>query len=282
MIFEHLILDEWNPSVYITAYIPDVINISNSAQNKGSGLALRKAVLLCPGGGYLGINEQETEPSALQFLAAGYAVFVLHYSVGAGQAALPGPIAELSKAIALIRKNAPLWSLDPNGIHVCGFSTGAHLALLQASLWQTNWLSQMTGLPDQAMQPNGLILSYPLTDLKAFEAHLSAHLPEQLPLMDMINTALFNTPKPSAEKRSEWDCEKQLNSCVPPVFVWSLNNDRLMPENSIDALCQHLNTLSIKCESHCFEGGPHGSGLNFNGNFTERARFMDAVQNWML
>ncbi len=282
MLYEHIILDEWNPSVYLTAYIPDVMNFNANSHGTAAEFPLRKAVVLCPGGGYIGMNELETEPSALQFLAAGYCVFVLSYSIGAGQAALPGPVAELSKAIALIRKNALRWSIDPKGIHVCGFSTGAHLALLQGALWQADWLSQMTGLTPQDMQPNGLILSYPLTDLTAFSAHLLVNHPEQLPLIDMIHTALFSTPEPSMGKLAEWDCSRLLNVFVPPVFIWSFNQDRLMPDNAIDALCERLSLSSIKCESHCFEGGPHGSGLSFNGSIAERARFMESLQNWML
>ena len=41
----------------------------------------RKTLLICPGGGYSFVSEREGEPIAVHFLAAGYNVFVLHYSV---------------------------------------------------------------------------------------------------------------------------------------------------------------------------------------------------------
>ena len=41
----------------------------------------RRAMLICPGGGYQYTSDRENEPIALQFLARGYNVFVLKYSV---------------------------------------------------------------------------------------------------------------------------------------------------------------------------------------------------------
>ena len=284
MLYEQLILDEWNPSVYLTAYIPDAItstqvNLDPAMQDAHA--QLRSAVLICPGGGYLGFNEQEMEPAALQFLAAGYCVFVLHYSIGAGQATLPGPIAELSKAIGLIRSKAQHWAINPEQLYVCGFSTGAHLALLQAEVCQTDWLSQMTGLTSVKMRPNGLILGYPLVDLVAFETHLAENLPAQLPLINMINTALYANPEPSHDVLSKWDYNAHLSSEVPPVLLWAFNQDRLLPSDTLELVSEQFYSQGIKCESHCFEGGPHGSGLSFNGSLTERARFMEAVLNFV-
>ena len=41
----------------------------------------RKAMIVCPGGGYGWLSEREGEPVALQYFAAGLNVFVLRYSV---------------------------------------------------------------------------------------------------------------------------------------------------------------------------------------------------------
>lgn len=42
---------------------------------------IRPAILILPGGGYAMTSDREAEPVALQFLAKGFAVFVLRYSV---------------------------------------------------------------------------------------------------------------------------------------------------------------------------------------------------------
>ena len=41
----------------------------------------RPAVLLCPGGGYRTLSTREDQPIAMKYLAAGFHVFVLHYSL---------------------------------------------------------------------------------------------------------------------------------------------------------------------------------------------------------
>ena len=42
----------------------------------------RPCILLCPGGGYSARSHREDEVVAAQYLAAGFATFILHYSVG--------------------------------------------------------------------------------------------------------------------------------------------------------------------------------------------------------
>lgn len=283
MIYEHILLDEWNPAVYLTAYIPDLMPIFDASLDNHASSVNRKAMLLCPGGGYLGFNEPETEAAALQFLAAGYCTFVLRYSIGAGQAALPTPIVELSKAIGKIRSHAAQWQIDKDQIYSCGFSTGAHLALLQAEVCDADWLFEMTRLPADIIRPNGLILGYPLVDLTDFENHLSNNLPAQRPLIEMINLALYNNPAPDQALLSKWHWRPLMHDHTPPMFLWAFAEDRLLPEAALEQLKTHAASLGVTCETHIFEGGanPHGSGLFFAGNLIEGAKFQTAVSNFL-
>ena len=59
-------------SVFLLA--PD--NIAEESQKKR-----RPAVIICPGGGYEHLSPREGEPIAMKYLAMGYHVFVLHYSL---------------------------------------------------------------------------------------------------------------------------------------------------------------------------------------------------------
>ena len=56
-----------------TAYLID--NNPEEAEKK------RKAIIICPGGGYRFVSPREAEPIALEYLAMGYHAFVLSYSV---------------------------------------------------------------------------------------------------------------------------------------------------------------------------------------------------------
>ena len=86
----------------------------------------RKTLLICPGGGYSFVSEREGEPIAVHFLAAGYNVFVLHYSVDVHR--FPAQICEVAAAVELIRARADAWNCDAERLALLGFSAGGHLA----------------------------------------------------------------------------------------------------------------------------------------------------------
>ena len=73
MITKTIQLYEGRADVTLTTYVladsPEMLN-----GNK------RPAVLVCPGGAYLGCSDREGEPVALRFAAMGYHAFVLRYS----------------------------------------------------------------------------------------------------------------------------------------------------------------------------------------------------------
>ena len=87
----------------------------------------RPAVVISPGGGYLGYTEREGEAAALRFTAAGYQTFVLHYSLGK-KAKFPCAVYDIGKALCYLHENADRLSLDPKKIVVCGFSAGGNLS----------------------------------------------------------------------------------------------------------------------------------------------------------
>ena len=78
----------------------------------------RPAILICPGGAYLRISDQEAEVVALRFAGYGYHAFVLHYSVGR-TCSMERVLTEAARSMAYIRSNAKEWNLDPGKIAVC-------------------------------------------------------------------------------------------------------------------------------------------------------------------
>ena len=86
---------------------------------------VRPAILILPGGGYTMTSDREAEPVALQFLAKGFAVFVLRYSVRASH--YPVALIEAAEAMRLIRANASEWHVNQTQVAVLGFSAGGHL-----------------------------------------------------------------------------------------------------------------------------------------------------------
>ncbi len=146
-----------DPHVTLTTYLHEP---SEAMPNN----AVRRAVMICPGGGYLFCSDREGEPIALAFMAAGYQAFVLRYSVGE-HAAFPRPLKDAEIALNMIRTRAEEWGVDPARIAACGFSAGGHLAAALGTMGR--------------VRPNAMILAYP-----CILESMSATLPEPIPSLE--------------------------------------------------------------------------------------------------
>ena len=61
------------------------------------------AVIICPGGAYFLCSQRESDPVAMPFLARGYQVFILNYSVGEKAKGFR-PLMELSETVRIRRE----------------------------------------------------------------------------------------------------------------------------------------------------------------------------------
>lgn len=138
MITEKIILNE-ERNVTLDIYIP---HISDEMPN----MKVKPAVLVLPGGGYSFCSDREAEPVAFEFMAKGYNVFVLRYSLKE-HSLFPTPLNDAISALKMIRENSAKWSTDPQRVAVCGFSAGGHLA------------AALSTMSDE--KPNACILGYP-------------------------------------------------------------------------------------------------------------------------
>ena len=161
MMIETIELQEGFSDVTLTAYIQDLYDPNEAYAEK-------PAMIICPGGAYLGYTEKEAEPVALRFLAEGFNSFVLRYSVGAGRAKLPAPFIDAAKAVMLVRQNARKWNIDPDRICLCGFSAGGHVAATFAATWHEQYLAEALNAQNELFKPNALILGYPILDIYRF------------------------------------------------------------------------------------------------------------------
>ena len=93
----------------------------------------RPAMLILPGGGYQFCSAREADPVAAPYLAAGFQVFILRYSVRE-HCAWPNPLDDYDQAMGLIRANADEWGIFADQVAVIGFSAGGHLAAAAATM----------------------------------------------------------------------------------------------------------------------------------------------------
>lgn len=128
-------------NVTLTAYIQDVAG-------KFDYIPKRPAVLILPGGAYMYCSDREADPVAMRYLAAGFQVFILRYSV-ASNMKWPNPLNDYDDAMMMIKEKSNEWGLYDDKIAVVGFSAGGHLAAAAATMAQN--------------RPNAAILGYPVT-----------------------------------------------------------------------------------------------------------------------
>jgi len=254
MRIEEIQLFEGLSNAVLTAYIQDSFIDAKP-------IIHRPAVVICPGGAFIGITEKEAEPVALRFLSAGYQAFVLRYSIGAGMARFPAPFMDAAKAMMIVRENADRWSINPDQISICGFSAGGQVAAFLAATWHEDYLAKVLHADNHLFKPNALVLGYPLLDLHQLETKSMERSLEMQPLLEMLFSAVYGTASPSVALVNEWNCMKRITSHMPSTFLWMTSEDDIADaETGLDFIKALLKN-NIPYEFHVFEKGRHGLSL---------------------
>lgn len=234
----------------LTAYIVD-----NTPELK---LKPRRAVIVCPGGGYHFLSDREAEPVVMQFLAANMNVFLLRYTVGKKTETSAGavdyaPLIEAGMAIKFVRDHAEEYSTDPEKVFILGFSAGGHVAASAGTLWNIPEVRTAIGIgaegcPEGINRPNGTILCYPVISggdkaHKGSVKHYSGH--DELTDEDIERFSL----------------ELHVDDTTAPAFIWHTASDGTVPvENSL-MYATALSAHKIPFELHIYPAGKHGLSL---------------------
>jgi len=269
MLIKKIQLWEDNEQVNLFTYI-----IDNSKEFQTD--KKKPAVIICPGGGYLGTSDREAEPIAMRFAAQGYHTFVLRYNTyftewvsdfnnppkGNEKSEYPGPLFDLAKAMMIVKENAEEWFVDSDKISICGFSAGAHLAASMGVHWQDDLLKEKFGVDSETFKPNTIILGYPLLDYEAMKEKLEASPDKMLKgFFETSNKAVFGKPYPTDEELAKLSPVNYVTTNTPPTFIWHTADDGMVyVENSLNFATQ-LTKNKVPYELHIFESGPHGLSL---------------------
>ncbi|ADQ79830.1 putative xylanase [Paludibacter propionicigenes WB4] len=203
-------------------------------------IASGAAVLICPGGGYVGVAQiKEGSEIAKWFNDLGVTAFVLYYRMPNGHAGLP--LADAQTALKIIHKRAKVWNIDKNKIGIMGFSAGGHLASTAGTHFRT-----------KTERPSFMILAYPVVTMSKELTHAGSR--ENLLGKD-----------PSAELVRQYSNELQVTKRTPPTFIVHAKDDGAVPIANSENLLKALKAKNVPAELHTFDVGGHGFGMRKNG-----------------
>ena len=209
----------------------------------------RKAMIVCPGGGYGFLSEREGEPIALQYFAAGLNVFVLRYSIGqkAGDYA---PLIEACLAVKYLREHADELFVDPDYVFITGFSAGGHLAAWAGTQWHIPEVAaHLCGADQSLCKPTATLPCYPVISALPGVRHDGS----------LIN---LNGGKAGDEEgMARFSLEKLVDEKTSPAFLWHTANDTCVPVMNSLLYAAALTEKKIPFELHVFPDGPHGLSL---------------------
>ena len=137
--------------------------------------------------------------------------------------------------------------IDPEGIILCGFSSGCHLAASLGVHWYCEYLINDLHTVKGENRPDALVLGYPVISTGAI-SHSGS-----------ISNLLGDDP--GLRLLDHLSLEKQVSEKTPPVFIWHTVEDRDVPiENSL-VFIQSLRNKNVPFEFHLYTHGPHGLSL---------------------
>lgn len=210
----------------LTAYIPE---------NKKSDAA----VIILPGGGYLGRTGYEGEGYAEFLNRNGITAFVCDYRIYPHE--FPLPLLDIRRAIRTVRFYADKYGINKSKIAIMGSSAGGYLSAVASTYFKPIEFEDMDDIDREEFIPNAQILCYPY--INATTEALGKSINEAMDVMSKV------------------DIENSVSGKTPACFVWHVFDDVYVPmENSMDYV-KALKKYDVPVEMHIFPEGGHGLGL---------------------
>ncbi len=241
---------------------PDLIPYLAKRENCG-------AVIVCPGGGYTHrADELEGEKIAERLNSYGISAFVLRYRVRPYN--LDAVEADIMRAIRVVRYNSGKFGINPKKIAVLGFSAGAHVSVIASTRFD---LGRTDGdeIDKVSSRPDMTVLCYGLTSLIPKRINKDIQV-----CCDVLSRGAEN-PEALVQELS---AENAVDLYAPPMFIWNVCSDPIIPVESAFDLTEALIKNRIPFEFHVFEGDDHGYGTG--DRFPEICRWMELAADFLI
>lgn len=206
------------------------------------------AVIIAPGGGHRLLSIDHEGYDVAKFLSGhGVAAFVLKYRLahqtGSTYTIDKDEVADVQRAIRLVRARAAEWGVDPARVGIMGFSAGGELAVRAAEGYHADGaFSGADDVDKQSDKPSFEVLMYP--------GGLSA---------DMI---------------------AKVSKDMPPAFMLCGADDQPAIAQQLPELFVAMRKAGVSAELHEYAGVGHGFGIRL-GAHGGVAEWPDLLVQWM-
>ena len=219
----------------LTPYLP--------AADKAAGCA----VIVAPGGGHRELWSDHEGHNVARWLSdRGIAAFVLAYRLARETNSTytvdDHALADMQRALRLVRSRATEWGIATNRIGVMGFSAGGEVAFLSAQ---------------------GKSLAGPIADAGQDPI-------DRLPALPAFQALIY----PGSSRR----IEPATNS--PPVFLVCGYNDRADISEGLASVYLKFKQLKVPAELHIYAGSRHGFGLRANDP-KPAGKWIERFEEWL-
>lgn len=213
----------------------------------------RRAVVICPGGGYSHLAMQhEGYDWATFFNKEGIAAIVLKYRMPHGKYEVP--ISDAEEAMRLVRQHSAEWRINPDDVGIMGSSAGGHLA------------STIATHSVKEAKPNFQILFYPVISMNPEFTHRGSH-----------DNLLGE--KPRKKREIEYSNDMQVSRTTPRAWIaLSFNDDVVMPINGSNYYTE-LYKHDVPACIHVYPTGGHGWG--FRSSFDYHIEMLLELKAWL-
>jgi acetyl esterase/lipase len=220
----------------------DCLSLDNTYPREGVEWK-RPCVIVVPGGGYAGVSTREGEGVASHFLARGYQVAVLTYSVVGQGAKYPDQLVQLGCAVDYVKKHAKELYVNPDEVFAVGFSAGGHLTANLAVEYAS--VAKYAGFALDC-KPTAVGLCYPVITNKT--AYGGTH----------ANLLRGYSDEEKEELLKRVNLDEAVTEQTAPAYIWTTATDNVVPAVNALRFATALAEKKVPYELHVYPEGVHG------------------------
>ncbi len=223
----------------------------------GGARPARPAMIVLAGGSYQFHSAAEAFPIAEQSRDAGMAAFVLQYRLLPDYDPMVAALADVQRAVRVLRARAAELGIDPERIAVLGFSAGAHLAAHLSVRGDDGKADAQDPVERQSCRMRTEILFYPPI--------VAREVPRQRP-----------------ERALGWliaqpGLHRLVDARTAPTFMITGYDDDQVPYDNCLVHAARLHEAGVRFELHLLGAGGHGGQVRE----ARRAEWTPLVLHWL-